>query len=77
MKEASPRQHQVLRFIYDFHKKHGQPPVFREIMTYTGFALPTIRDIVNCLVKKEYLTKFKGQTRGLRLTDKGRDKGSE
>jgi repressor LexA len=68
MRDPTPRQTQVLRFIRGFLAKKGFPPTYAEIARGLRFrSHNAARDHVRLLVKKEALAVEPGLARGLRL----------
>jgi repressor LexA len=73
MREATPRQAQVLRFIRKFAARRGYPPTYAEIAEGLAFrSQNAAREHVRLLALKELLVVEPGRARGLRIaTPKG------
>jgi repressor LexA len=70
MKELSPRQEQVLRFIQNTQEREGLTPTIREIAGHFGFNSPNAALLhVRALRRKGYLKTLPGRARSLRITD--------
>ena len=66
--ELTERQREILEFIYTHIREEGTPPTVREIgrrfsLTSTG----SVRDHLSALVRKGYIEKIPGLSRGIRL----------
>ncbi len=69
MEQLTDKQHEILTFIADYLRDHQSAPAIREIADHFGFSSPkAATDHVNALVRKGYLLKVAGISRGLRLT---------
>ncbi len=70
------RQATVLRFIYDFIARNSYPPTVAEIQEALGIANPgSVHKALAALERKEYLTRRKNESRGIRLTPAGEEFG--
>jgi repressor LexA len=70
MKELSPRQEQVLRFIQTTQEREGLTPTIREIADHFGFNSPNAALLhVRALCRKGYLKTLPGRARSLRIID--------
>jgi repressor LexA len=68
MREATPRQAQVLRFIRKFAARRGYPPTYAEIAEGLAFrSQNAAREHVRLLALKELLVVEPGRARGLRV----------
>ncbi len=53
--QPTPRQLEVLTFIFSYHREHGWPPTTIEIADHFGFTRKTAWDYANTLERKEFL----------------------
>lgn len=68
MRDATPRQAQVLRFIRQFAARRGYPPTYAEIAEGLAFrSQNAAREHVRLLARKELLVVEPGRARGLRV----------
>jgi len=68
MREPTPRQTRVLRFIRQFAARRGYPPTYAEIAEGLAFrSQNAAREHVRLLVRKELLVVEPGRARGLRV----------
>ena len=68
MRDATPRQTRVLRFIRQFAARRGYPPTYAEIADGLAFrSVNAAREHVRLLAQKELLVVEPGRARGLRL----------
>jgi len=68
--ELTPRQAEILAFIRETILQKGYPPSIWEINDHFGFTSPgSARDHLKALERKGYLTRIKGRSRGLELTE--------
>jgi repressor LexA len=68
--ELTPRQAEILAFIRGTVRQKGYPPSIWEINQHFGFTSPgSARDHLKALERKGYLTRVKGRSRGLELTE--------
>jgi repressor LexA len=66
----SPRQLAVLECIQNETSQLGRPPTYREIAKILGdVAVGTIQDHVSALIKKGFLEKLEGLSRGFRIAN--------
>jgi repressor LexA len=66
----SPRQLAVLECIQSETSQLGRPPTYREIAKQLGdVAVGTIQDHIRALIKKGFLEKLEGLSRGFRLVN--------
>jgi SOS-response transcriptional repressor LexA len=69
-KSLSPRQLAVLECIQSETSQLGRPPTYREIAKQLGdVAVGTIQDHIRALIKKGFLEKLEGLSRGFRLVN--------
>ena len=67
-KELTPKQKNVLKFIYDSIKEQQLPPTIREIGEHFKFSSTgTVRDYLNALVKKGYIRISANKSRAIEL----------
>lgn len=68
IKDLTPKQKDVLKFIYTSIRRHHLPPTIREIATHFQFkSTGTVRDYLNALVKKGYLQLGANRARAIEL----------
>ncbi len=66
--ELTPKQKQVLKFIYECIRSNQLPPTIREIASRFHFSSTgTVRDHLKALVKKGYLNIEEGKSRAIEL----------
>lgn len=64
----TPKQKQVLKFIYDAVKTTNRPPTIREIAGHFGFSSTgTVRDYLKALVQKGYIRTSANKSRAIEL----------
>jgi repressor LexA len=69
MEELTRRQREMFEFVKNFTSSHGYPPTIREIQN--GFGLKStkgVKDHIDKLVTKGYLTRSNGAARALTIT---------
>lgn len=68
MKQLTPRQQQILDYIYEVQRAEGISPTFREIARHFGFSsLSTVAQHIRLLRKKGALSADSGKKRSLRI----------
>ena len=71
MKQLTERQRNVLDMIEQFQQDFGYPPTRVEIAEHFGFkSSNAAEEYVKALVKKGYITRIQGQSRGIQLVKK-------
>lgn len=69
MKELTPRQQQILDYIYNTQREEGVSPTFREIARHFGFSsISTVAEHIRLLRKKGAISADYGKKRALRVT---------
>src|SRR5262245_25798661 len=64
----SPKQMAVLECIRDALAETGRPPTYRDIAKQLGYdAVGTVQDHIRTLIRKGFLEKEEGVSRGFRL----------
>jgi len=72
----SQRQGRVLSYIYDYIASNAYPPTMAEIQADLEIANPgSVHKALSALERKEYLTRKKNESRGIRLTALGEEFG--
>lgn len=68
MDGPTKKQSEILRFLYDYKRKEGNSPTYREIAERFGFkSVRSALDHVGALEKKGYLRRHGGRARGIEL----------
>lgn len=68
IKELTPRQAEILKFIQEFQYEEGVAPTYREIASHFGFESPkSATDHVRALEKKGYVRRHSGRSRGIEV----------
>ena len=76
MVELTARQGEVLMYIRVFIADHGYAPSLREIGMFFGWnSLNATSDHLRGLIRKGYLTRARGKSRAMRVTQKGEEWG--
>jgi len=71
--KATKREIDILRMINNHIEKYGFPPTRSEICKYFDFTSSNSAScFVNSLAKKDYLTLYTEVSRGLQITEKGK-----
>lgn len=66
--ELTDRQHEILRFIVNFAKRHGFPPTVREIGEFMGSKNPTAAvSTLRALERKGFIQRTPTVSRGLKI----------
>lgn len=65
--DYTPRQGQVLAFIYYYTKLNGRPPAEADIQRYFRVSPPAIHDMVKALERHGYIAREPGKPRTIRL----------
>lgn len=71
-KALSPRQEEILEFLYRQAARNGRPPTQVEIAQHFGFSQQAARDHVRALAQKGAVELASGSARGIRLPDRGK-----
>ena len=68
MDGLTQKQSEVLRFLYEYRRRKGTSPTYREIASHFGFkSVRSASDHVGALEKKGYLRRHGGRSRGIEL----------
>jgi len=67
MKEATPRQQEILAWITQFIEKNRYSPTFREIGGYFGFSLKAASDHIQALQRKGFIDYRDGLSRTITI----------
>ena len=74
MEKLTPRQHQMFEFVKEFINDHGYPPTIREIQHSFGLkSTKGVKDHIDKLVAKGWLTRNNGAARAIRIAAGGAD----
>lgn len=68
MTPLSRRESQLLAYIVDYIETHNQAPLHTEMSIALELHKSTTREYLDRLIKKGYLVRDYGKTRGLRVT---------
>lgn len=72
MKEGTPKQIEILRFISEFHKERSYSPTLKEIGIYFNYTPKGASDHVAALITKNLISKEAGKSRTIMLTKEGK-----
>jgi hypothetical protein len=61
------QQGQMLAFIYNYTKIHGQPPAEREMERHFGVTPPAIHQMILTLEKRKFISREPGEARSIRV----------
>jgi repressor LexA len=67
-RSLSPKQAEILEQIERVIAQTGRPPTYRDLAATLGTAIGTVQDHISALIKKGFLTREEGLSRGLRLS---------
>lgn len=74
--KLTSRQGEVLMYIRIFIADHGYAPTLREIGAFFGWtSTNATSDHLRSLIRKGYLTRARGKSRAMRVTQKGEEWG--
>lgn len=65
--DFTPRQGQLLAFIYYYTKVNGRPPAEADMQRYFEVSPPSVHQMVVTLEKRGYIARIPGQGRSIRL----------
>lgn len=68
MEKLTEKQKDIIRFITRFSADAGISPTIRDIATSFSLSIGTVQDHIKALVRKGYLTRIPGASRGLALS---------
>lgn len=70
MKELTKKQAKLVEFIKKFIMDNGYSPTYKEIAEHFAVNVNAIQQAIAALVKKGYIEKIQGISRGIKLTEK-------
>ncbi|KIL72502.1 hypothetical protein [Bacillus badius] len=72
--KLTSKQQKVLEAVIEHQNKKGYPPAIRELGDILNLASPsTVKNFLDVLKRKGYVTWEKGKPRTLKVLDKGRE----